>query len=436
MTYTVTGSLGSSFPDLQTSGIALLYRIVQGNVLDGFQAECEEYQLAKRLKKFDLNASARNVSAPIDIARQGYGSFIAEGNYESIPKTTSPKELTFGWGQYNDRYSFTILAQIFDQKQRESQIMRQAKYQTRKTLEGLKNRYGYSFYGDSSGVMCYTSTVQTSSSGVYALTAGFGNTAITDTTYLGNMFVAGDYVTLVRSSTAVSNGIGGQIISVSNTSGLTIAWSGSVISAANDKIVMANSAPVASTATLTHSDFNHAPDGMQGFCFATVVHSLSGSANPLWNPSLSDVNAGSLTGTRLKKAVHAISNFGGGTPNLLIWAQDVERNVHQNTFSQVKFDDPLGMQVIGSVKTGGWRQHTSRKVPPGFAYVAADESLYKWIPSGMMPDGNEGSLESMENSTVDKLQDLNAKVAGFDLIFNHVCTRRADLAVFTGLQGS
>jgi len=412
--------------------LAKVYRKVQGNVLKGFQAKCEEWALAKRLKEFDLDMSAREVTTPIDIIQQGSGAFIPEGGYEANPKTAAPQELSFTWANYNDRFSFTLTSEYLDRKFRQAQLVRQAKYQTKKLIEGLTNRVGTSFYGVSTGVLAKTSTNATQASGTYALKDAYGQSGLDDTAFLASLFKVDDYVALIRTGALVANAIG-IITAVHATNGLTITWAGSVDSDDGDEIVLANSAGhLITTGTIAHTDYNKAPSGLLDFLTATTVHGLSGSTYPLWMPALADTAGGRLTGTRIKKGQHQITNLGGGKMNLLIQTQGVERDVYQSTSNAVQFNDPLNMEILGNVKTKSIEQFSSRKVPTGFGIGMDKGTLHRWtmVP---MPGEDAESLDGIENANEDKLQDQNAKVMSFDFPYAFVTTNRGNMAYWSAL---
>ncbi|MBK8246411.1 MAG: hypothetical protein IPK85_03295 [Gemmatimonadetes bacterium] len=49
------------------------------------------------------------------------------------------------------------------------------------------------------------------------------------------------------------------------------------------------------------------------------------------------------------------------------------------------------------------------------------------------PSDTATSLEGLENSNIDKLQDVNGSVFAFDLPFNFLTKKRAAMAYWTGL---
>lgn len=414
--------------------LAKLYRKVQGNVLVGFQKKCPEMGLVKRLKEFDLDASAREVTTPIEITRQPAGAFISEFGYEAIPKTEAPQELTFPFVQFNDRYSFSRLSEHLDRTQRKASLVRQAKFQTARLIEALSRRVSISFYGVSTGYLAETTTDATQASGTYALNDGFGYANFDDTTWLSRLFVVGDYVALIRSAALVTNAIG-QVTAVS-TSGIAVTWAGSVNSDAADNVVLANSAGhLITTGVIGHTDYNLAPTGLTDFLITDSVHGLATSSYPLWGPAGMETSATRMTGTRLKKAQHEISNTGGGTADLFIHSQGINRDIFANTTAAVQFSDPLGMEIMGDFKTKGIRQFTSQYTPAGFACLLDSSAIKRWTITPL-PGEDTQSIEGMPETTVDKLEDISGSATSFDLVYNWVTVNRGNLYGFANVVES
>lgn len=413
--------------------LAKVGRQVHKGVLKGFAKRSETWKLWNQLKDFDLNASQRSVTATIDIVENGSGAFIEEFGAEANAKTAAPQDLTFTWANYNDRYTFSKTSEYLDKKFRDGQLVRQAKYQTMKMIEGLTKRVGMAFYGVSTGVICETSTNTTSAGPTdYALKNGFSQSSIDDTTYLASLFSAGDYVALVRSAALVTNAIG-LVNSVAVATGINVTWAGSVDADDADSIVFANQKTAATSQTLAlATEYNKAPFGLTEMATATSLHGLSGSTYPKWT-SYGDTSGGDLTGTRLKKWQHAIKNKIGGDADLLIMAQGVSRRLYQTTSSAVHFNDPLGMEILGSVKTGSIKQHDMDPLcPPGWAFLMDKSFFYKWSLVDI-PSEDVSAIDSMDNANIDKLQDVNGSVVSFDLPFQNITKGRGALAYGTGL---
>lgn len=415
-----------------------LGRKLQGKALKGFARRNETWNWLKTLDSYDIGASAREVTTIIDITGQPNGAFISEFGAEANAYTAPPQELTFTWAFLNHRFTFSRTAEHLGRKHAEDQIIVQAAFQTQKLTEAMVRRVGLGVYGLSTGILCETTTNATQSSGTYTLNDGFGQSDIDTASYLANMFEVGDWVALVRAGALVSNGIG-QVTAKSTTNGtLDITWIGSCDSDAGDNIVLANAYPESQTATLAGAtEYNKAPFGLIEFMTSTTVHNLSGSTYPRWNPAGTDSTGGYITGTRIKKAKTEIKNAGGGNMDTLILAQDVDRALFQQTFSAVQFDNPLGMEILGSAKAKGVKIINDDPLcPAGYAFAFDSKTaVKKWLVTEM-PDENAKSLENSPATTVDKLQGLSGHVLSVDFLYNLVCTKRADMYSWSGLTGA
>jgi hypothetical protein len=416
---------------IPTAGTTLpkLQRKVQGKMLKVFQSSCEEFQLLKRLKQYDVNFSAREVTTVIDVQRQGGGASIVEGGFEAVPRTVAPNELTFTWVNYNDRFALTMTAKMIDQHHRQSEIKRQIVYQTEKLGEGMANRLGYRFYGFSDGIVCKTSTNATQASGTYALIDAYGKSGLDNTTYLKRMFANGDRIALRRAGALVTNAIG-TITAAPTTAGIAVTWNGSVDSDANDEIIFAQSSDDAGTLSASTDD-SKCPIGLFDMVETASVHQLSSVTEPEW-AAAGNLAAGgaSLNGTMIMAARDEIANQGGGEANLLILAQGVQREMFRTTSSALRFNDPVGMNISGSTQFTGIKQFTSRKVPPSYAWLIDDSTLHRW---SMVPLPGDDGPEVPDYGSADKIQDRNAMVFSFDFPYQQVTTNRGNIYQFSGL---
>jgi hypothetical protein len=187
------------------------------------------------------------------------------------------------------------------------------------------------------------------------------------------MFTVYDRVALIRTGALVTNAIG-QITAVDTTNGtITVTWNGSVTSASGDNIVFANSME---NTTIAGTDYNLAPVGLLDAVTSTSVHGLSGSSVANWNPALtSSTTAGRFSGLKLRKARQAIQNTGNGTPNLVITSQGVLNDTIEAERALSRFSGTFGMELDGSIKSKGVEFFSSRKVPPGYAFIIDKDAL-------------------------------------------------------------
>lgn len=412
--------------------LANIGKKIQGKALKGFANRNETYKRLSELTQYDVVPSQREVTTPIDIIGQPNGAFISEFGAEANAYTAAPVDLTFTWAFLNHRFTFSRTAVHLGRKWAEGQIIKQSVFQTQKLMEALTRRVGLGIYGISTGVICQTTTAATQASGTYTLSAGFGQSGITDADYLSQAFEIGDYVALVRSGALVTNAVGNVTAVASGT--ITVTWAGSVTSQSGDNIVFANAYPESGTLTLAGAtEYNKAPFGLIEMMTSTTVHNLSGSTYPRWNPAGTDATGGYLTGTRIKKAQHLIKFKGGGKLNTLIMAPGVSRALYQSTSSAVEYSDPLGMEILGNVKTKSVTQIDDDPLcPPTYAFAMDKASFKKWLITEM-PDEESKNVEDSPLATVDKLQGLSGHVLSLDFLYNIVTVKRADGYMWSGL---
>lgn len=414
-----------------TSGstLAKVHKKIQGNLLKGFQTKCEEWTWASKMKDFEVSPSAREVTVPIDITAQPMGGLIPEFGYESNAITAAPQEITTTWSNYNARFSFSVTSKILDQKHRQSQVIRQLKYQTMKLTEGMAKRVALSFYGKSTGVLADTSTNATSASQTLTLEDAFGEAGIDTAAYIASMFSVGDRIGLIRSAALVANGIGEITAVTPATPAIAVTMIGSADVDANDSVVLANSVE---NTTIAGTEYNLAPHGLLDFLGTASVHGLSSSSYPNWAAAANDTSGGRFTAVRLMYAQHQIANKGGGTANMLVVDQGVLRDMYAQERAALRFGAPSELDFAGDVKAKGFKILSSRYVPPGYAFVLDSSSIKRWTLVDM--PGEEGpAVPDYGSENIDKVQDRNGFVFSFDFPYTWICTNRGNLAGFSGL---
>jgi hypothetical protein len=405
-----------------TAGVTLpkLWRKSQGDLLKGYNAECEEWGWLEELPKWAVTISAREITTPVDLTKPYGTAIIPEGGYEANPATPAPVEATFTWSNYNQRWTTTLTARYLDKLGQDNQIEKQFKYQGVKAIEAISNQVGRDFYGFSTGVFALNTTVATQSSGTYTIGSGYGLSTITTASYIAGLFTVGDQVALVRSSALVANAIGTITAISTSTPSLTITWFGSVTSANNDQIVFANNAYSGTNSAIgTATSFNQSLVGLMDMTQSTSLHSLTATG---WSTALADTTAGRYTGVRYRKMRQAIQNLGGGKLSDIIWSNGVSNDVFALQSGSLRFNDPYAMELDGEATQKGVRFRTSRKVPPGFVFGYDKKSVRKFSLLDMPAEGdtvwNDG----------DKQQDQNSYVFSIDFPLAMVCTNRQNTA--------
>lgn len=400
-----------------------IWRKVQSGIFQGLQFESEEYESLDQIKKFTVQMSTREILVPLDIIEGAGIGYAPEGGFEMRPSSPTVRELSLSWVTYNGRFTITKTARWVDQFSRGAQIEQQFKYQGHKKIQDMGRHFSDYFYGFSTAILCQTSTVATQSNGVYTLKNGYGLTTITDAAYISRMFKVGDFVALVRSSTIVTNAIG-EITAISATTpSLTITWGGSVTSANNDNIVKANSLE---NTTLVGTDFNGGLIGLLDMTTSTSVHSLSSATEVNWDVAVDDATGGRFTGVRIHKDRQEVDNFGGGNLNTYWIAQGVQRDMLAAQQAAVRFSDPFGMELDGSVKSKGVTFRDSRRTPPGYA-IGYDSATVRKL---MLLPNKPGEPIFSDG---DKIEGRQAWAFSIDLPIQLVTLNRKNMVLHSGL---
>lgn len=413
-------------PSITTAATTLVkaYRKMQGALLSGFQSMSEEWDLFDEIPDYGITLSAREMTVPIRLYAAGRSAMIAEGALEKNPVTPGMEELTLTWANLNERWMTTLTARYLDSKAQAGQIIRQLRYQAMEALEAISNTVSWQFYGYSTGIACQTTTIATQASGAYTLANGFGVSALGGAGYLASMFTVYDRVALIRSGALVANAIG-QITAVDATNGtITVTWLGAVTSASGDNIVFANSLE---NTTIAGTDYNLCPVGILDALNSSSVHGLANSiAN--WNPALNSSTGGRMSGLKLRKARQAIGNLGGGKADLVIWSNGVENDTVEAERTAARFAGTFGMEMDGSVKAKGIEFFTSRKVPPGYAFIMdKSEAVGKYT---LLPKPDAGTPPWSDG---DKMENRNALQFSIDFPYAYIWKNRRALAAYSGL---
>jgi hypothetical protein len=411
-------------PTVTTAATTLnkAYRKMQGGLLKGFQSMSEEWDLFDEIPDYDITLSAREMTAPADLYGAGHSAMIPEGGLEKNPVTPPLDEVTLTWANLNERWMTTLTSRYLDSKAQAGMVIRQLRYQAMKALEAISNTVGWQFYGFSTGVACQTTTVATQASGAYTLANAFGIAGLGGASYLASMFTIYDRVALIRTGALVTNAIG-QITAVDAVNGtITVTWLGAVTSASGDNIVFANSVE---NTTIAGTDYNLCPVGLLDASTSTSVHGLSGGTVANWNVALASTTAGRFSGLKLRKAKQAIQNFGNGKPDLVIWSQGVMNDTIEAERALSRFDSTFGMELDGSVKSKGIEFFSSRKTPPGYAWVMDRDAMGKYTllpkPDAAAPPWSDG----------DKMENRNALQFSIDFPYAYVWKSRRKLAYYS-----
>lgn len=410
-----------------TSGttLAKVWRKSQGDLMKAHKSQVDEYELVKGLRDYRLVVSAREITAPVNIHRQGGTAMIAEGGWEAQANTRPVEEVTLTWVNANQRFTVTLTTKQLDRKNREAQLIRQMKYQAMKAMEAVSRRVGETFYGYSNGVVCKTSTVGTGATQTLTLIDAYGEAALDTAAYLSRFFAIDDRIALVRAGALVANAIG--TITAVGTGTVDVTWAGSVTSASGDSIVFANN--IENTTLDGGTDWNKWPIGLLDATKSTSVHGLSGATVAGWNVGYTSAAGGNFNGVKLRAARYGIKNNGGEKADVLIWSQGVETDVFNTMLTARQYigDSPFSLEGATRVKE---RDFTSEKVPPGHVFLYSKEAYKKFVLEELPSDEN-AEVPSWEDG--DKIQGRNAWAFSINVSYAFVVTNRAGMAVFTGL---
>lgn len=406
-----------------------IWRKVQGDLQTALQFECEEWDLLDDLRGFDIDWSAREITVPLDINEGAGVATIPEGGFEARPSSPNAEEITLTWQQFNKRFTASWIARAIDQNSRDAMIERQIVFQGRHAVRDLQRHFSDYFYGFSTGYLARVDdgggALTSDTSHTVSLKDGYGVAGIDDAAYIGAMFKVGDFVALIDSGSLVTNAIG-EVTAVSTTTpSIDVTWNGSADPDDGDYVVKANSLE---NTTITGTDYNRGLVGILDAMTSTSVHSLSSSSVANWDVAYSDTSSGRFSGIKLHRAKQEIMNEGGGKGNLVIWSQGIERDVLLQSQAAVRFDTPFELEIDGSTKSRGVKFFTSRRVPPGYAFVMDRKSMRRMtlIPKPGTPAWGDG----------DKLENQNGFVFSLDWPVALVHLNRKNLAYFSSQQES
>ena len=387
-----------------------------------FKDKVEEFSWMDDIDDEDITPSGRENLIPLDIVR-GYGThMVSDAGYEARTVTPAMQEGSFSFVQMNGRFFISTMAKAFNQRAKESQIVSQIKYSSKKTLEGMARRAGLQFYGFSTGIVCETTTNATATTQTLTLNDGFGDSTIDTAAYLLSLFEVGDRVAGLDASNSnalLANALGE--VTSKTADALVVVFDGSVDFDAGDNLTFANGV---TDTTVTASDYNKWPVGLLDITTSAALHGLT---HAQWVAALNDTNGGRFGRTKLKKAKQEIMNDGGGKVTDVIWSQGVENDVEAGEAAGRIYDSSQ-FDLDQSVKAKGVTFRTSPLVPPGHAFIM-DRSGYgkKILTDKPSEDG------SIDWSELHKAEDRSGWKGGFDLIWAIVCRNRGKFARYASL---
>lgn len=419
--------------------MAKIWRKVQGTAVDAINLNVEELGLIDSLSNAKLAPSLREVTRPVFVSRDGGVASISEGGYKARPMSMIPQEISVSLVHLQKQFAIAQLVLMISRMGGDTQIVKQFKTQLKMATRAMQDQVGDYFWAGSTGIIAFTDTDLAGATTALTLKNGFGQSTISNGTYLVNRFKstggvtghAGDYVRIRDSGSSyaqVSNAIGQVTASNTATPSITVTWSGSAPSTSNNDLAIVKANSLDDSA----DDYNKAFVGITEVLTATSVHGLSGSVWPEWNPAFSDTTGGRLDGIRLEKAWDAVEDASGHTVDTIMWSKGVKRDVNAQYRSALEFNNAYAIPVDGEVKAKGKKFFASRRVPPGYCvpfYKGAMERFF-WKPDLSDGDG------SMSESDLLESEDIAASIGRIDLVGNLITNQRNAFSYFTGLTES
>lgn len=389
--------------------------------------DCEETELLSSITDVSIDWSTYKTILPLDIY-EGYGAgAVAEGGYKTIASSQSVVRAEIDVQHYNAAFTQSELAQ-WANAGLSNQVKAQLALQGAQKLNTLKRHIADYVHGTSVATLALTDTdVSSASSATLTLKAGYGNTGITDGTFITNLFCVGDRIVLVDGSTLVANSFGTITAKNPATPSIAVTFDGSVTVSNNDlKVIKANSKDA--TTLAAGSDYNRGLVGFQDVWFSTSVHGVSSSSVADWSVAYSSSAGGRFNSVKFKTMQDWIRNKAPSQytkSDVLMIDQGVRRDAEAYERTALRFDSPMGMEIDGSIKAGSSKIFDSRRVPPGYAAIFPKKAVGKIMVKPM--DGQPGAGDG------EKLEERSAYRFDLDVVLGTVHKCRKAHAVQTGL---
>lgn len=396
-----------------------------------------EYGWADKIPDEEISPdpSGRENLIPLDYA-PGYGAaMIGDGGNES--RTDSPDliEGSFVYNHCNSRFAITLRAQALDRKGRAAQIIRQIKHRSLKCVEAVMRKYGYMFYGTTTGIVALVSgNPNSATTHTLTLKDAFGIAELDNPAYLAGMFPIGEGVCLIRSGSLVA-GAYGQITGYSLTAGtIDVDWgtyngSVSVDPADGDGLVFFNAV---NDATIDASDYNRWNVGVLDGLATDSVHGVSKTTYPTTGPALYDTTTGGGFGfVKVKKMKQALENLGDTTLRRVIMANGVENDMQARERGAIVWSNSGAMNLDADVTARGIKFETSRFTPPTCALGMGADAFGKSVLTDRV---DEEEMIDFGDARLHKAEDKSAVKGGVDIISANIIRSRSRLAAYIALD--
>jgi hypothetical protein len=411
-----------------TSGTDIngVWRKIQAKVAEAIRHSREEYDWFEDFPVEDVDWSHRETLVPLNINEEIGIATVPEGGKLARPSSVDLEEISISLTHFNGRFTASNLAKWAD-KGMSNQVEKQLRLQATNKVNAIGRRFSDMVYGTSVGTIALTDTdIAGASTATLVLKDGYGKTDIDTAAYLADKFRAGEFYALVDGSTLVTNGIFSVDASgVDATNGqIDVTFQGNVTESDNNlKIVYANN--LENTTLSGGTDYNR---GLVGFVDVLTTAAVSGLTHDNWDVSFEDTTGGRLDSSRLRKCFQTISNYSNKTPNRLLLAQGVERDLVLQERSLVRYGSPMGMELDGSVKMKGLEVIAPRNMLPKHA-IMYNTSVYKKVALLPKPQG-QGGLSWKDGY---QMQDDDGMIFRADLVLGLFTNNRKAFGYFEAL---
>jgi hypothetical protein len=403
-----------------------LWRKVQGTLREAANFVFPEWDDFKEFKNFDVDWSAREITAPFDLAEGAGVASIPEGGYEARPSSPTVVDASWTWCHLNKRFTVSKISKMIQMRNKAAMVADQMKHQGKKALEAIGTWIADSFYGFSTGVRGKVVSLVNNGTTVITVTikdaygvAGLGSTGTP--AFVGTLFRVDEYVAFVRAGALVANSIGKITTSTPNTPSIIVTFAVAPTLAAEDSIVFANSLE---NETLEGTDYNKSLVGFREAFTSVSLHGISSVTYPRWAPGYADTAVGRLTPIRMRRMRQAIENTGGGTMTDIRYGFGVDNDLFAQLSAGVIFPDMRNLEIDGDPKMRGVKITTSRHVPPGDVYAYDRKSIRKMV---LLP--NDPKAPTWDDG--EKIPDRSGFVFPIDYPCQMVWLNRGNLAYAT-----
>jgi hypothetical protein len=418
-TYNVTTS---------SSDLDEVWRKVQAGIVVAFQFGVEEWNWLQKMKKFDVDWSAREITVELDINDDVGTSAIPEGGYEARPSSPTATTATLTWILLNKRFTISKTAQYIQEQQgTRGQLESQLRWQSKKAIDGIRRKVGDMFYGFSTGVVALAGTQSSQDipiSSLYGI-SGLGGTS--DDRKATDLWRVGDVAAFANPSGPAIRASQFVVVSAIGTSN-TLSFStvpGTVTSA--DQLYFANN--LENTNLVGGTERNQNLVGLLDGLTSTSVHNVSSSTSPRWAAAVNNSAGGRFTTVKYQTLKDQIYNLGGGEMDMVIWSNGVKRDVVAQLTAGLRFTDAFALEIDGKVKSKGVQFNTSRRVPDGYAFgMDSSNSVNKMT---LLPEPGKQAFSDGQ-----KLQDFSGSIFSVDYPCAMIWTNRANFGAYSGLTES